>query len=292
MRRRDVLSIPKLKAEGAPAEIQIVLGWKINTRTLTLSLSDNKLELRLPELRRLARQGRATFKEIESLVERLGHASYAVSLTRHFMDRLQRTIAKSDTRKSSSVILSPEAIEDMTLWETFLLRAHQGISINLLVTRQPSRLCWSDACPFGIGGYSLTTGSAWRVRIPKSTVIHGHPGINNLLEFLGMVVNVWLECKHCTAMGDKHACILALGDNTSALGWLHKSASLAANYVAHAAHLTTTRHLATVVLQADCCIASQHIRGVHNVVADLLSYCGNSRGNLTPSPPMIHLMMY
>ena len=227
-----------------------MLGWKINTRTLTFSLPDNKLELWPPVLRRLASQGRATIKKIESLVGRLGHASDAVPLTRQFMDRLQRTIAKSDTRKSSSVILSPEAIKDTTLWETFLPRTHQGISINLLVTRQPSRICWSDACPFGIGGYSLTTGSVWRVRIPKSSAIHGHLGINNQLEFLGMVVNVWLECKHFSATGEKHACILALGDNASALGWLHKSASLAANRVAHAAHLLTTtqHHLATVVL--------------------------------------------
>jgi hypothetical protein len=62
---------------------------------------------------------------------------------------------------------------------------------------------------------------------PSGSSLFGHPGINNLLEFLGMVVNVWLESKSCTnTMGEEYACILALGDNTSAIGWLHKTASL------------------------------------------------------------------
>ena len=55
----------------------------------------------------------------------------------------------------------------------FLKDAHRGISINLLVTRQPDRICWSAACPFGIGGYSIT-GRSWRIRIPKASIIYGN----------------------------------------------------------------------------------------------------------------------
>ncbi|KAI2502402.1 hypothetical protein MHU86_12059 [Fragilaria crotonensis] len=112
-----------------------------------------------------------------------------------------------------------------------------------------------------MGGYSLVTGKGWRARIPKTSIIYGHPGINNLLEFLGMIVNVWLECRSCNdTEGEEFACILALGDNTSAIGWLHKTANLGRNRQAHAAHLGAARHLANVVLQSDCCLASQHIR--------------------------------
>ena len=142
-----------------------------------------------------------------------------------------------------------------------------------------------------MGGYSLRTGKAWRIRIPTGSIIYGHPGINNLLlEFLGMIVNVWLECQSCQETPcEEHACILALGDNTSAIGWLHKTARLDRNRPAHAAHLFAARHLAMVVLRADCCLASQHIKGVHNVVADLLSYAGDTRGKPHPiasdSPP-------
>ena len=282
--RRGILSAPKLKAEGAPAEIQTVLGWSVDTRCLTIRLPDDKFEHWAGELRRIADLRTCTFGEMESMVGRLGHTSYAIPLTRHFLDRLNRTIAKSDTRKSTPLgTLTTETVHDLRLWETFLVKAHKGVSLNLVVTRKPTRICWSDACPFGIGGYSLTTDRAWRVRIPKDCILFGHPGINNLLEFLGMVVNVWLECQSCNDPGaDRHACILAIGDNTSAIGWLHKSASLGRDRQAHVAHLVAARHLATIVLEADCCLASQHIKGVHNVVADLLSYVGNSRGKPHP----------
>jgi hypothetical protein len=39
-----LLSPSKLQAEGAPAEIQIVLGWTINTRNLLLSLPADKFK--------------------------------------------------------------------------------------------------------------------------------------------------------------------------------------------------------------------------------------------------------
>jgi hypothetical protein len=69
--------------------------------------------------------------------------------------------------------------------------------MNLVVAREPDKICWSDACPFGLGGYSLS-GRAWRLCIPKTSPIFGHKGINNLLEFLGMAVNIWLACLEST----------------------------------------------------------------------------------------------
>lgn len=38
--------------------------------------------------------------------------------------------------------------------------------MNLITVRLPTRICWSDACPFGVGGFSLATGKGWRVPIP------------------------------------------------------------------------------------------------------------------------------
>ena len=38
------------------------------------------------------------------------------------------------------------------------------------------------------------------------------------------------------------------------------------------AHLMIARHMALLVLDANCCLASQHIRGDLNTVADLLSF--------------------
>ena len=140
--------------------------------------------------------------------------------------------------------------------------------MNLVVTRRPSRICWSDSCPFGLGGFLLRSGRAWRLRIPEESVLYGSASINNLLEFLGMAVNVWLECLE----SDAQDCILSIGDNTSAVGWLHKSSRF--NLETQEAHLMVARRVALLVLDADCCLASQHIRGDLNTVADLLSFSG------------------
>jgi hypothetical protein len=172
-------------------------------------------------------------------------------------------------------------MEDFKLWKVILIRVHAGVSINLIVTREPDRICWSDACPFGLGGYSIS-GRAWRLRLPLGHPLRGHPEINNLLEFTAMVVNVWLEC--LDAPDDAQPCVLAIGDSTSAIGWLFKSSKLEATPGGeHDAHLFVARHLANVLMDNNCCIVSQHINGDMNVVADLLSFSGTSeRGKPHP----------
>ena len=74
---------------------------------------------------------------------------------------------------------------------------------------------------------------------------------------------------------DAQDCILSsIGDNTSAIGWLHNSSCF--KLVTHEAHLMIVRHMALLVLDANCCLASQHIRGVLNTVTDLPSFSGGT----------------
>jgi hypothetical protein len=115
-----------------------------------------------------------------------------------------------------SLTISAEAADDLALWEDFLANAHAGIAMNLLVTRTPTKVCWSRRrAPYGIGGYDLA-GRAWRIRMPADTSrLAGHKGINNLLEFVGMAINIWLLALED---GGEQSCILAIGDSTSALG--------------------------------------------------------------------------
>jgi hypothetical protein len=108
----------------------------------------------------------------------------------------------------------PAAIADnLQLWMDLLAKAKQGISINLIVTRRPSRVCWLDSCPFGIGGNSLVAGFAWRIQIPRKSTIYSSNHVNNLLEFLGMAINILLELKYCKR--EDQDCILALAPQHS-----------------------------------------------------------------------------
>jgi hypothetical protein len=72
-----------------------------------------------------------------------------------------------------------------------------------------------------------------------------------------MAINIGLELKTCKR-GDLD-CILALGDNTSAVGWLHNTAKLGPGVGARKAHLMVARKIAQQVLDHGCCIASQHL---------------------------------
>jgi hypothetical protein len=104
-----------------------------------------------------------------------------------------------------------------------------------------------------------------------------------------MVVNVWLECKDVT---DEFECILALGDSTSAIGWLFSMSSFPANSPAHKAHHLTARQLARLLINHNHCLASQHLNGKLNI---LLLTCsplwGTVGGDLTPSPLTTHPTM-
>jgi hypothetical protein len=280
--RRPILSQPKLIAEGSPAEVQVVLGWRVDTRRLRVSLPKDKFEAWTADIRKARSSGRVERKDLEQLIGRLNHASYVMPIARHFLGRIRSTVGNTNnhsrTTSGRTIKLSAEVLSDLRLWEKLLQHANKGISMNLLVTRQPDRICWSDACPLGIGGYNLN-GRAWRVRIPESSPVRGHRGVNNLLEFVGMVVNVWLTCLEPESY---QACILAIGDNTSAIGWLHHTAQIDPNGVTHMAHLKVARKLARTLMKYNCCLASQHIKGELNVVADLLSFEGEERGKRHP----------
>jgi hypothetical protein len=128
--------------------------------------------------------------------------------------------------------------------------------MNKITIRQPTKICWSDLCPFGIGGF-LLSGRAWRIRIPDTSPIYG-PGIaNNVLEFLGMMVTIWLVLVECDATHSEQDCILALGDNTSAIGWLFKSGKLQFDSQYYTAVQLIARRLAHLITASSHCLASQ-----------------------------------
>lgn len=51
--------------------------------------------------------------------------------------------------------------------------------------------------------------------------------MNKILEFLGMAVNILIMLNKATA--EKYPCILVLGKNTLAIGWLFRSSRIGPN---------------------------------------------------------------
>ena len=275
--RRPILSPEKLAAEGAPAEVQQVLGWTIDTRTLTVSLPADKFSMWVDDIQRVQKARRASTSLLATIEGRLNHTASILPLARHFLTRLRTLKLSTMSANRQYTKLPNEVVADLQLWEKVLAIAHAGVSINVLTTRRPDIIGWSDACPFGMGGYN-TAGRAWRLLIDPTSPIFGESRVNNALEYIAMTVNAIASCRD--VLNRPSPCVLALGDNTSAIGWLFRSSKLHQPH--HSVHLQVARHLAHEMIRNDCCLYSQHLPGTHNVVADLLSYDG--RGRDKPHP--------
>jgi hypothetical protein len=260
-----------------------VLGWLINTRLLLIILPFDKFEAWSSDITVILLHKRVKYGELESTLGRLNHVGYIIPLARHFLNRLRLRI-RQRRHKNQELSLNTEELEDLALWGFFLEKAHAGISLNRVTTRRPSKICWSDSCPFGIGGF-LLSGRAWRIRIPPSSPIYGVDIANNVLEFLGMMVTIWLVILECEQDSSEEDCILALGDNTSAIGWLYKSSRLLPGSPYYEPVQLIARKLARLVLSSSHCLAGQHIKGDQNTVSDLLSYAGAVRGYAHPLAP-------
>jgi hypothetical protein len=281
IKRCELMSKPKLIAEGGPVEDQTVLGWILNTRSLLIILPFDKFEAWSCDLKAIIADRKETFGQLETTVGRLNHAAYIIPLSWHFLNRIRLRI-RVRKHKKQSLSLAQDKIDDFKLWVVFLAKAKSGISMNKTTIRQPTKICWSHSCPFGIGGF-LLSGRAWRIRVPESSPIYGLDIANDLLEFLGMMVTIWLVLIKCDECGSEQDCILALGDNTSAIGWLFKSGKLSFDSPCYNTVQIIARQLASLVTSTSHCLAGQHIKGNKNTVSDLLSFAGDTQGE--PHPP-------
>ena len=79
------MNLTKLIAEGLPKEIQIVLGWSIDTQQLLLSLPEDKFLAWSQDLVTVLERSGITREILESLRGRLTRASSIVPLSRHFL---------------------------------------------------------------------------------------------------------------------------------------------------------------------------------------------------------------
>jgi hypothetical protein len=281
--RRSLMQAAKLIAEGTPAEVQTVLGWVLDTHLLIIQLPVDKFIAWTSDIASILETSRCTFGELESTVGRLNHAGFVIPLARHFLNRLRLRIRRH-LPKSQQLTLSSEELADLQLWLKFINLARSGISLNRMTIRRPTQLGLSDSCPFGLGGFTLR-GRAWRLRVPPTCAFYGDSTINNLLEFLAMMVTTWLILLDCDTLGLTEECILVLGDNTSAIGWLFRSGQIPKTSFYYAAVQFVARKLAELLTDSSHILASQHLKGEKNVVADLLSYTGSTRVEPNPLAP-------
>ena len=159
------------------SEILEFLGWLLDTHRHLVSLPEAKFKAYAAAIVRLLGSTEVDKKELESVLGKLNQTANIMPLTRHFTARLRCALARAEEGPTT---FTTEELEDLRLWLKFLGTAFQGISINLLVKREPDITVWSDSCPWGLGGHTAL-GLVWRYYLPEA---HRGKLSNNDLELI------------------------------------------------------------------------------------------------------------
>jgi hypothetical protein len=162
--RKDIISLKKIAVEGQLEETKLILGWIINTRSLSISLPKDKFQCRTSNISRLSSSSKAKHKTLESTIGHLNHVACIYSPMRHFMGHLYQ--AQYRASKSGWTSLTTNEKMDLHLLLSFLKSAFDGLSMNNLTFQKPTNIYRSDASEFSLGGYNIISGKVWHYKIP------------------------------------------------------------------------------------------------------------------------------
>ena len=206
-----------------------------------------------------------TKQDLDTLIGRLNHVGYIIPQARHFLNRLRSALNFAENKNRRRVKLTRHQLDDLRQWLLFINQADEGISLNNITYRTPSTVLRGDACPFGMGGVSLSSGTAWRYELPPE--LQGRVSLN-CLEYLASYVSILVE-DYYHGIPDL-SCVHSQGDSTSASGWLHKS-NFSPTDDLHDTHIAISRRITEFIMDKKSCLSSQWFPGKHNSVADCLS---------------------
>jgi hypothetical protein len=91
-----------------------------------------------------------TAKEIESIIERLGHLGMAIHFVYHFLSRLHDLQEQAGSRRSINI--NGKCRNDLQFMIGVIKRAHIGINLNILIYKHSSHVYRLDLCQAGLGG--------------------------------------------------------------------------------------------------------------------------------------------
>ena len=267
--RQDFIAEDKNAAEGGPDEVKIVLGWKLNTRSLTVHLPFHKFKAWSDQVTSIKNRRSINSKDLQSVLGRLENIAIMIPMFAHFLNNIRALEIKA-TISGKNQVLNNRTKTDLNLALKFIEKAHKGVNMNNITFRSPTKVYINDASEHGLGGFA-SHGRAWSYTIPEK--LRGRAHIN-LLEFIAQLVSIWLD--KIEGKLDKQECLLAMGDNTASMGWLRRS-----NFRENEEHDTewlakqsVARKVAEIILDSDTCLYRQWFKGEDNALADSLSRDG------------------
>ena len=146
--RKSIISMTKHFAEGQLSEQKVILGWLIDTRRMTLSLTPEKTEDWLRDINDTIKSGGCSKETLESMIGRFNHVGVIIHISRYFLTRLRYRLQKNtDAKKKKRVHLAQWELKDLDLWAFFLTNLRDvGVSTNNICLTTPTGTTYSDAC--------------------------------------------------------------------------------------------------------------------------------------------------
>ena len=141
-----------------------------------------------------------------------------------------------------------------------LEKAHKEVSLNDLVFWLPTTYLQ------GLGEFTHE-GSGWWLKVNPKLAAYREDLANNLLDFLGMAIAIWLSLIECQELNLIDKMILILGDNTCVIFWILKS-GLNTKSIYRNTVLFITRTIPDLVIESKNFIDSKKLPGVLNLISD------------------------
>ena len=232
------------------------LGITFDNETITMEISDQKIEEIKQELQTWLYKSKARRKEVESLVGKLQFVAKCVRAGRIFLSRLIQWIRTMDRCSHYSIPL--EARKDIAWWARFIC-TYNGISLIWLIKKPgPDTVVQTDASKKGYGG--ICGNQYFRARFPKEV-----QGLNiAILEIWAVMValKLWasqLAGKYFWVVVDNEAVAVVLNSGKSCDTELQNA----------------LREITLIAAQHQFVIKARHIAGINNRIPDWLSRWGD-----------------
>lgn len=237
-----------------PTTLINFMGFELDSLQMEIRLPPDKLDKLRSELNRFKTKRKATLQELQSLIGLLNFACYVVPPGRTFMRRIiDLTLGLKHPRHYRR--LNSDARADMAAWSLFLDQFNgKALFINNTVHTSTSLNLFTDASNSGFGGIF---GTKWFSAAYSVEWLSYHISVR---EFLPIVITIELWHDHLS-----NRVVTFYSDNIAVVDIINKHSSRDPHL------MTLMRRFMVNVLRYNIVFKAAHIKGLHNIPADLLS---------------------
>jgi hypothetical protein len=275
--RRHIISESKIaKGEASWSTTKTILGWNIDTATMTLALPEHRQHRLLSSLRLMGTKQRVSRKKWQQLLGELRSVALAISGAKYNFSLLQTALTQQCQPRIRITSLLRQALHD---WTQLLQQLSIPMPLHHVAPRAPDIIVGCDASVLGVGGWlwdpsNPTTVHLWRhpfsPDIQRRLVSRTHQlaasdsHINNSeLELAGVVLSTYLATDLCH---HSHPNIWCTSDNMAAVAWANNGST---SSTAPSAFLL--RALGQLSQRRRFNLSVYYLPGSANTIADSLS---------------------